>query len=56
MSMSCRPVTGSHPAETPTWYVPSRWRMPVRSFGGCFLRAITAAYSPVMDNLMDKDP
>jgi hypothetical protein len=41
--MSCRPVTGSYPAETWIWYVPPRWRMPVRFFGGCFLRAITAA-------------
>lgn len=44
------------PAETQTWYVPPRWRMPVRSFGAGFLRAISAAYSAIMDTLMDKDP
>ena len=55
LSMSCRPVTGSYPAEIRAWYVAPRWRMPVRSLGGCLVRAITAAYSAVKDSPMDKD-
>ena len=33
-----------------------RWRMPVRSFGACFLRVTRANATRIMDRSMDKDP
>ncbi|MGH3754006.1 MAG: type II toxin-antitoxin system HicB family antitoxin [Pseudonocardiaceae bacterium] len=39
------PVTGSCSPKSHTWYVPPRCRMPVRSFGACFLRAMRGSLS-----------
>ena len=45
VNITCLPVTGSSPPKSRTWYVPPRCRMPVRSFGPCFLHAMRASVS-----------
>ena len=42
--INCPPVAGSVPPKIRTWNRLPRWRMPVRSAGGCFREAMTASY------------
>jgi hypothetical protein len=45
VSITCLPVTGSCPPKSRIWYRPPRCRMPVRSFGACFVRAMKGSLS-----------
>ena len=45
VNIICLPVTGSRPPKSRIWYLPPRCRMPVRSFGACFLRAMWGSLS-----------
>ena len=45
VSITCLPVTGSCPPNSRIWHRPPRYRMPVRSFGACFLRAMRGRLS-----------